>query len=60
MPSRLQRASSTLGLCARLGLCAAIVLASQTKPAREGILAAAAEEIIAAAHRGVAASIAEM
>lgn len=28
MPSRSQRASSTLGLCARLGLCAAIVLAS--------------------------------
>ncbi len=35
-------------------------LAAQQKPARAGILAAAAEEIIAAAHRGVAASIAEM
>ena len=34
-------------------------LASQTKPAREGILAAAAEEIIAAAHRGAAATFAE-
>lgn len=34
-------------------------LASQTKPAREGILAAAAEEIIAAAHRGAAASFSE-
>lgn len=34
-------------------------LASQTKPAREGILAAAAEEIIAAAHRGAATTFAE-
>ncbi len=34
-------------------------LASQTKPAREGILAAAAEEIIAAAHRGAATSFSE-
>lgn len=34
-------------------------LAAQTKPAREGILAAAAEEIIAAAHRGVATTVSQ-
>lgn len=34
-------------------------LAAETKPAREGILAAAAEEIIAAAHRGTSAPLPE-